>query len=327
MDKILTVSVAGYNVENFIRQNLDSMTDPEIVNQLEVFVVDDGGTDNTLEIAREYENRWPDTFHAIHKDNGGYGSTVNYSLAHATGKYFRMLDGDDWFDTEGLRRLIKFLQSSDVDAVVTQYLSGEESSLQLKGVLHRVIASQTYAIKDFHVENYVGMWALTIKTDKLRESGLLLPEHTLYTDQYFCTIPFAVLHTIQYCDFPVYCYRIGREEQSVSRSSRIRHYKDALNNCKELCLFCEKNRTNVNYTFILYRVVGYYRNALRTIILLDSDKARNLFVGYENTIKNICHDVYEQVTKSGKFGKLINIVRKTNYRLFFLLSMMKSNWT
>ena len=69
MEKILTISVAAYNVEKFLRQTLGSLTDPRYVDKLEVFVVDDGGRDGSLEIARDFERQYPQTFHAVHKEN------------------------------------------------------------------------------------------------------------------------------------------------------------------------------------------------------------------------------------------------------------------
>lgn len=325
VEKILTVSVAGYNVEKFIRQNLDSMVDLEIMDLLEVFIVDDGGKDGTLAIAKEYEERYPDTFHAIHKENGGYGSTVNYSLEHAAGKFFRMLDGDDWFDTGGLKKLLKILKETEADIVATQYLTGDED-LRLEGVLRGISPNRIYQIGAFRVSNYIGMWMLCIKTEILRVSGLHHPEHRLYTDQYYCTIPFGTAKTIQYCDFPVYCYRVGREEQSVSNQSRIRHYQEALDNCRELAAFCERCKGSGNYPYILHRVIGYYRSAIRTILLLRYKESKVLFISFENEIKETCPDVFEGLTKSGKFGKMVQIIRSTNYKLMFPLSFLKSEW-
>ena len=68
MEKLLTISIAAYNVEGYIRNTLDSLIVPEILDKLEVFIVDDGGNDNTLQIAREYESKYPETFHAVHKE-------------------------------------------------------------------------------------------------------------------------------------------------------------------------------------------------------------------------------------------------------------------
>ena len=66
MGKLLTISIAAYNVEEYIRNTLDSLIVPEILDKLEVFIVDDGGNDDTLQIAREYEAKYPETFHAVH---------------------------------------------------------------------------------------------------------------------------------------------------------------------------------------------------------------------------------------------------------------------
>ena len=74
MNKILTVSVASYNVEAYIGENLDSILSCEAKDDIEIFVVDDGGKDGTIEIARKYEEQYPDIVHVIHKENGGAGS-------------------------------------------------------------------------------------------------------------------------------------------------------------------------------------------------------------------------------------------------------------
>ena len=101
-DKTLTISIAAYNMEAWIKRALDSLLDKRVIDDLEVFAVDDGGTDRTLEIAKEYALQYPNSIFPIHKENGGYGSTVNYSVKHANGKYLKLLDADDWFDADGL---------------------------------------------------------------------------------------------------------------------------------------------------------------------------------------------------------------------------------
>ena len=73
MEKTLTISVACYNVGQFLRKTLDSLIAPEIMDELEVLVVNDGSSDDTAEIAREYEEKYPQTFRLVDKANGGYG--------------------------------------------------------------------------------------------------------------------------------------------------------------------------------------------------------------------------------------------------------------
>ena len=107
MNKTLTVSIASYNVEKFLRETLDSLCSPDIIEDIEVIIVNDGSKDSTVSIAREYVKKYPESFILIDKENGGYGSTINSSLSIANGKYFRILDGDDWVDTNEFSLFVK----------------------------------------------------------------------------------------------------------------------------------------------------------------------------------------------------------------------------
>ncbi len=222
-EKILTISVAAYNVESYIAENLDSILITDVRDEIEVLVVDDGGNDGTLEIARKYEEQYPGIIRAVHKENGGYGSVQNYSMQNASGRFFKILDGDDWVDREGLTKLVEYLRDTKADAVVTDYLKGPD-----KDSLTRVREWRNYKegalMKPDSVHSRpAGMWSLTYRTSVLRKSGLVLPEHTLYTDRIYATIPFSYVRGVAYLGDPVYCYRTGRDGQSVSRESRIKH--------------------------------------------------------------------------------------------------------
>ncbi|MDD6788611.1 MAG: glycosyltransferase, partial [Lachnospira sp.] len=95
--KLLSFVIPCYNSAEYMRHAIEcALTGGEDV---EVIIVDDGSTrDNTLEIAREYEEKYPTIVKAIHKENGGHGSAVNTGLAHATGEFFKVVDSDDWVD-------------------------------------------------------------------------------------------------------------------------------------------------------------------------------------------------------------------------------------
>ena len=81
--KLLTVSIAAYHVEDYLRETLDSFLIPEVTDQLEVLIVNDGSSDRTEEIARRYESKYPNTYRLINKENGGHGSTINTGAAAA----------------------------------------------------------------------------------------------------------------------------------------------------------------------------------------------------------------------------------------------------
>ena len=90
--KVLTISVAAYNAEAFIDQALRSVCVDAVIDRLEIFVIDDGGTDGTLDIAKRYAERYPASVFPIHKENGGvFEKTIE--VDGTTMKRF-------WIDTE-----------------------------------------------------------------------------------------------------------------------------------------------------------------------------------------------------------------------------------
>ena len=121
MEKTLTVSIAAYNVEEFIENTLKSLL-VEDIDDLEILVQDDDGTDKTAEIVKRYEKEYPNIIKLVHKENGGYGSTINSSIQLAKGKYFKQLDGDDWFNKENFKEFLKLLRTLDTDVVYNPYI-------------------------------------------------------------------------------------------------------------------------------------------------------------------------------------------------------------
>ena len=117
-DKLLTITVPVYNTEEYLPKCLDSLIIDEYMDILEVLIVIDGSPDNSLAIAQEYAQKYPNTFIVINKENGGHSSAINKGLELATGKYFKLLDSDDWFDKDSFKVFIENLQSLDIDLVM-----------------------------------------------------------------------------------------------------------------------------------------------------------------------------------------------------------------
>ena len=320
MNKILTISVAAYNVASYISNCLDSLCVFEIINDIEVFIVDDGATDETFNIAKQYEEMYPRTFHVVHKENGGYGSTVNYSINHATGKYFKLLDGDDWYDSDELAKLVKILKKTDADIVVTNYKTGPDKS-RLKIIdYYSDEKPGIMKMSGFVPAKYFGMWAMVVKTQVLRACKLTLPEHELYTDQYFCTYPLAYAKTIQFVDCCVYCYRTERDGQSMSKESRLKHYKVTIEHAIKLTRFCASQKGQPNYPIILKRVSAYHSGAINTLLLKPICKTSlNNIKKYERKIKGLSYDVYKMAVNAGETGKLLWLMRHTGYLCYWFL--------
>ena len=320
MDKILTISIAAYNVEPYIRENIESIVASEARDAIEVLIVDDGGKDGTLEIAKKFEEQYPGIVFAVHKENGGYGSVQNYSIAHANGKYFKILDGDDWVDTEGLTKLVAYLKKHDTDVVVTNYYKGSgKDSLKLVSFKKFCTYGKAFDPNQISV-GVIGMWALTYRTAVLRASGIVLPEHTLYTDRIYATIPFSYATTMIALDIPVYCYRIGRDGQSVSRESRIKHIDEYLSVTKILCKHYASDK-RMHKEYILTKTSAAYKVSIRALLLLPCSRQNyDKLKQYEKEVRSISREVYQKSAKlNTRMGVVITFLRLTGYCGYWLI--------
>ena len=95
MNKILSIVVPVYNTEKYIKRCLDSIVIDDVIEDIEILIVSDGSKDSAINIAKEYNEKYPKSVIIVEKDNGGHGSTINKGLEIASGKYFRVLDSDD----------------------------------------------------------------------------------------------------------------------------------------------------------------------------------------------------------------------------------------
>lgn len=227
--KILTLSVAAYNIENYIENMIEKICDCDFLNELEVLIIDDGATDQTGEIAKKYNRRFPDTFQFIHKENGGWGSTVNTGIAYATGKYFKLLDGDDYITGEELNAFIKYLKNIETDMVYTEFRSFDDSSNNT--IKQFTIPCNLERGISYYLENvaqyiYPRMHSIAFKSELLKKNNVEITEHCFYTDVEYVMKSLQYVKTISFFEGNTYNYRIARQGQSVSVEGLKKHYND-----------------------------------------------------------------------------------------------------
>lgn len=321
MEKVLTVSIAAYNMEKYIREALDPLTDQRVIDDLEIFVIDDGGTDRTLEIAKEYAGKYPDSIFPIHKENGGYGTTVNYAVAHAAGKYFKLLDGDDWFDTQALVSLVETLKKTDADIVMTPFyrvVNGRKTKKEERGVEKDKLMQISEVADRISI---LAHWATTVRTEVLKCANIDLPGKMNYTDAIFMYKAYESARTIYYCDPCVYCYRVGREGQSSGMASRAKHYKEEMYVFFAIADLYESSKAegHPNLSVFLRRGSYSYCNVCQDIMCLDSKAARAALKEFEKDARNRSEDLYAAAAVCGRRGLLLKMLRETKYAAFPLV--------
>ena len=116
----LSIIVPAYNVENYIKQCVDSIL-AQSFTDFELLLVDDGSKDSTGKICDEYALK--DTrVQVIHKQNGGLVSARKAGLAEAKGEYAAYVDGDDWIAEDMFQKLCECAIMQKVDVVVADFL-------------------------------------------------------------------------------------------------------------------------------------------------------------------------------------------------------------
>lgn len=236
--KLLTLSVAAYNVSETIEQTLASLLlSEEELKELEVIIVNDGSTDDTAEKVRPYCEKYPDSFLLLNKENSGHGSTLNTSIERARGLYLKMLDGDDWAEQEGLRELLRYIRESR-EMLPDLLLTPFRLIYMERGRILR-----TEEVPCDPALGKIKVHALAVRTALFRENRVSISEHCFYVDTEY--VYFALLYGKSYTLLPktLYCYRLGAEGQSISYPSRIRRYQDGDRVTRRL-LRLEKEREN-----------------------------------------------------------------------------------
>ena len=112
----VSVIIPVYNVENYLRQNLQSVAD-QTIRDIEIICVDDGSTDSSYSIIEEFAEK-DSRFIPVKQENGGAGAARNNGLRRARGKYLSFLDSDDFFDPAMLEEAYNKAEETKADFVV-----------------------------------------------------------------------------------------------------------------------------------------------------------------------------------------------------------------
>ena len=223
MNRTLSIIIPTYNMAELLPRCLDSIIAAGVGEDIEAIVVNDGSKDNSLQIARDYEKTHPECITVIDKPNGNYGSTINAALPVAKGKYVKILDSDDWFDSNALKNFVRGLQTVEADVVVTHFNIIHHNG-RVEHAKYNVYGREPYEYGEVYDLDYVlggghirffVMHALTYRTELLRRTGYRQSEGVSYTDTQWCAYPLFHASDIIFFDITLYQYNLAREGQTM----------------------------------------------------------------------------------------------------------------
>jgi glycosyltransferase involved in cell wall biosynthesis len=296
-------------------------------DEVEILIVDDGSQkDNTPAIADEYEAKYPGICRAIHQENGGHGEAVNTGLKNATGKFFKVVDSDDWVDADAYKRVLKCLRHyadgpEELDMLITNYVYEKQGALHKKVIEYRGTLPRRRLFgwdqtRPFALGSYILMHSVIYRTEMLKASQMVLPKHTFYVDNIFVFQPLPLVKNMYYLDVDFYRYFIGREDQSVNEKIMIgridqqyRVTRHMLNYYKDAEVPSAKlRRYMVRYLEIMMTICSIL--AIRSGEEENMKKKEDLW----NELKESNPSLYRRL-RGGIFGQVMNLPGKAGQNI------------
>lgn len=332
MGKVLTITVPSYNVEKFLKNTLNSFVDERVLNDIEVLIIDDGSKDNTAKIGKQYEEKYPETFRVISKENGGHGSTINRGIQEATGKYFKVVDGDDWVDEDGFAELIHRLKDCDIDYVFTNYYEVNDGTGELTPVTFSGIEKEKELLfEKIANETRISMHALVIKTEILKKNEIRLDEHCFYVDVEYILYPIPYVNSVIYFDIYVYMYRLAQMNQSVSILGYQKHMQNHIDVILHILDYINEYKKQKNYDklkdmYMSERIADMINNQVDIFVSfpLKDKEMKQKFKDFDQSVKQRNDYVYK---KAGTRSRVLKMLRKTKFRFYkslVLISKIKN---
>ena len=319
MTKILTVVVPSYNAADYLLQTIPTMTKVANSKDIEILIINDGSTDNTLWTAKELEEKYPGVVYVIDKENGGHGSAINSGIKHARGKYFKVIDADDWVDSNNFNDLISFLSVTDVDEIVSPYNDVWEDTRKINKVDYfgdsklEPMKSYDYKVLLEDIGILPRMHSITIKTSLLQENNIKIDENMFYVDTEYIVYPTPFIKTIAYTSEAIYQYRRG----FVSQSTSLKNYIKNREMVKQVSLSLIDFYNSFSLTDITDDLVKDTIKRSVTIAstlcfhLADSQKGKHELIEYDEMLKQSNSIFYHE--RQGLKSLLMKI---SKYRLF-----------
>ena len=269
MKGLVSIIIPCYNSSFFLNRAVESCIN-QTYHNIEVVVIDDGSTDNTLSIISLWEKK-DYRVHGFHKDNGGVSSARNYGLAMAHGDFIMFLDADDFFSPIIVESLVRNLQESgDCDMAVCSYTKKTSSNSICSNKEFFNYEEYAYLLS-FSLKK-VGLWSGLYKKEIIDIHSIDFPANIRYGED-----------LVFVWKYLVHCSRI------VYTSAELYHYMD--NSVSAMKSITKARFSSVDAGYLIidylsangcpnhkdYKYLVQPRNILNVMHVLAANKNKELY--------------------------------------------------
>lgn len=312
----LSVIIPIYNVENYLRECLDSVIFQSFKN-MQIICINDGSTDNSLSIISEYARK-DLRIEVIDKINSGYGNSCNIGIEKALGKYIAILEPDDFIDLSMYERLMKVAQENDLDISKCAYYEYFDSTDHKDS--YKVLPKWTQNIKPskeiFEISDFPSLlfyhpsiWAGVYKREFLLKNNIRFVEAkgASWVDNPFFIQTMCFAKRVSYTNGAYYFYR----QSNPNSSSNVMNFAIPLERIQDMNEFFIHHQEMPSLVLIpvLRKYIRY--------LLLSIYSAKNQKISH-TSIKSHIYIIIDAIIRDFKMPKMLKIQ-------FLLLRFMPLN--
>ncbi len=334
----LSIIVPVYNMaaEGKLTYCLNSLVN-QTISDYEIIAVDDASTDNSLEILKDFERRFPDRFHAIHSEvNKHQGGAKNIGLKLAKGDWIGFIDSDDWITPDMYERLIRKAEETGADLVGCDYSLVGEHSMKVGQIVPNNKKEQCGLLnKEKRQSLILDGGSLVVKIFRrsmILENELWFPEDIFYEDNALGNSYLILAKQFAYIDEPLYYYY--QHDASTVHTISPKRCEDRMTAGRLMLTeakrhnFYEEFKPELEYSFTLL----FYINTLFTY-MAGVEKTKYSFVkamGKEmkQTFPDFEANPYYQERTHSEEKKLIGMQQKSTllFMLYYKLLWAYRKW-
>ena len=298
----VTITVSVFNIENYIEECLNSIIQQTYTN-LEILCVNDGSTDNSLQLLKEFSKK-DARIKILDQKNQGLSSTRNAGISNASGKYIYFIDGDDFISENYIQAMVNCLEKGNAKVVhnpnYTIYFKKNHSKNEIINVY----------FKDSFETNRIthSTWSKLFDLSFLKETKLNFYEGLKHQDYEFWNKFIAHLDILLFCHDEMYFYR-----QRLDSITSISENKNNYNTHILTCIKSIANYHNENKDKLVFKPVNIH--------LLENHL---YFQGKKNRLKFIYETVrmFKQIDK--EFFQIITPESKKTYKKFMSIKIINT---
>lgn len=305
-NKKISVCITCYNIENYVERCLNSIISNTYTN-LEIICVNDGSTDNTLNVLKKLE-KTDSRIKVINKKNGGVQSARNRALQEVTGDYIAFIDGDDWIHYQYFEILMQAQEETRADVVICDYMTTSHLIEDIKINIEKV---KKYKIEIEDLINNETMktriWGRIyskniIKNIKIPEN-LFIGEDKAYNLLVLCNNDNIVITLIREKLY-YYYQRNDSIVHTIRHSNIIYATKYLIENLKQIPY---KQGKKIIILQAMHDMLAY-----RYLEMYNEDK---------NAVKQLCQEIYKEI--DNEWDKVdISLKEKIKYKLLYKIPLI-----